>query len=84
MGISTIGNTDAQSRDNDILSTSPGAVGSDEVGVDPAERERRIAEAAYRRAEQRGFEPGAELDDWLCAERDIDGDRPADESSMAR
>ncbi|HLS80837.1 MAG TPA: DUF2934 domain-containing protein [Steroidobacter sp.] len=35
-------------------------------------REARIAEAAYWRAERRGFAPGAELDDWLAAEREID------------
>ena len=31
-------------------------------------RHRRIAERAYRRAEQRGFVPGHEFDDWLAAE----------------
>ncbi len=31
-----------------------------------------IAEAAYYRAEHRGFEPGYELDDWYSAERDIE------------
>jgi hypothetical protein len=31
-----------------------------------------IAEAAYHRAARRGFEPGAELDDWLAAEREVD------------
>jgi hypothetical protein len=31
-----------------------------------------IAEAAYYRAEQRGFEPGSELDDWLAAEIEVD------------
>ena len=31
-----------------------------------------IARAAYLRAEQRGFEPGKELDDWLAAAADID------------
>jgi hypothetical protein len=36
-------------------------------------REARIAEAAYWRAERRGFAPGQEVDDWLNAERDIDG-----------
>jgi hypothetical protein len=36
-------------------------------------RETRIAEAAYWRAERRGFEPGHELDDWLQAEKDVDG-----------
>ncbi len=40
--------------------------------VDRAERARMIAEAAYFRAEKRGFAPGAELDDWLAAEADID------------
>lgn len=30
-----------------------------------------VAQAAYRRAEQRGFTPGHELDDWLEAETDI-------------
>ena len=35
-------------------------------------REARIAERAYWRAEQRGFAPGGELDDWLEAEREVD------------
>lgn len=35
-------------------------------------REQRIAEAAYWRAERRGFAPDHELDDWLEAEREID------------
>lgn len=35
-------------------------------------REARIAEAAYWRAEQRGFAPGGELEDWLEAEREVD------------
>jgi hypothetical protein len=38
----------------------------------PEERHRRIAEAAYRKAEQRGFEPGHELEDWLAAEEEIE------------
>jgi hypothetical protein len=37
-------------------------------------REARIAEAAYWRAERRGFTAGQELDDWLAAEREVDGD----------
>lgn len=35
-------------------------------------REARIAEAAYWRAERRGFAPGHELEDWLHAEREVD------------
>lgn len=30
-----------------------------------------IAEAAYYRAERRGFQPGYETDDWLAAEAEI-------------
>lgn len=40
--------------------------------VEPEVREIMIAEAAYYIAERRGFEPGAELDDWLNAESEID------------
>jgi hypothetical protein len=39
------------------------------------DRSRRIREAAYRRAEQRGFAPGGELDDWLAAERELNEPR---------
>lgn len=35
------------------------------------ELQRWIAEAAYFRAERRGFEPGRETDDWLAAEAEI-------------
>jgi Protein of unknown function (DUF2934) len=31
-----------------------------------------IAEAAYLRAERRGFSPGQETDDWLAAEAEVD------------
>jgi len=31
----------------------------------------QIAERAYLRAQQRGFAPGQELDDWLAAEAEI-------------
>lgn len=34
---------------------------------------RRVAEAAYYRAEQRGFAPGGEESDWLEAEKEIEG-----------
>lgn len=36
------------------------------------DRYRLIAEAAYFHAEQRGFAPGSELEDWLRAEIEID------------
>lgn len=36
------------------------------------DRKKMVAEAAYYIAEQRGFQPGDELQDWLLAERQID------------
>ena len=41
----------------------------------PQERHRRISELAFRRAEQRGFAPGNEFEDWLEAEREVDAGR---------
>lgn len=35
-------------------------------------REQMIAEAAYFRAEQRGFASGNEMSDWLQAEADVE------------
>ena len=32
-----------------------------------------IAKAAYYRAQSRGFAPGHELEDWLCAQAEILG-----------
>ena len=36
------------------------------------DRYRMIAEAAYFRAERRGFVAGSELQDWLAAEIEVD------------
>lgn len=36
-----------------------------------AVRRSMIADAAYFRAERRGFEPGHELEDWLAAEIEV-------------
>lgn len=40
-------------------------------GVTDRERYLLIAEAAYYRAERRGFAPGHELEDWLDAETEV-------------
>jgi hypothetical protein len=40
--------------------------------ADAISREQLIAEAAYFRAEQRGFVPGNEMSDWLDAEADVE------------
>jgi hypothetical protein len=36
------------------------------------QRKRRIREAAYFKAERRGFAPGHDLDDWIEAEQEVD------------
>ena len=61
----------------------PGTAGA----LSAAERHRRIAESAYLRALARGFAGDHGLDDWLAAEREVDGQSasagtaPAPESS---
>jgi hypothetical protein len=42
------------------------------VQVTPEARRALIAEAAYLRAERRGFAPGQEDEDWLAAEAEVD------------
>jgi hypothetical protein len=42
------------------------------AAVGPKERYHGLAEAAYFRAEHRGFLPGYELQDWLEAEAELD------------
>ena len=37
------------------------------------QRYQMIAEAAYHISEKQGFQPGIEMDNWLTAEKQIDG-----------
>jgi len=53
-----------------------GASGAVLTAVTLEERHRLIAEAAYYRAESRNFIPGFELEDWLSAEAEIEGNLP--------
>lgn len=64
-----------QSSSNDEAAPQNAATAG--TSVDAAEREARIAVAAFFAAEARGFAPGRELDDWLQAERQIDEDLAA-------
>jgi hypothetical protein len=41
--------------------------------ISSEETRRQIAEAAYYRAKERGFEPGHELEDWIEAESEVMG-----------
>jgi Protein of unknown function (DUF2934) len=40
-------------------------------GDEAAQRQLAIARVAYFRAQQRGFAPGHELEDWLAAEQEV-------------
>jgi hypothetical protein len=42
-----------------------------ELRLSEDERRRMVAEAAYYRAERRGFAAGGEVEDWLTAEREV-------------
>lgn len=42
------------------------------IRVSTDERRAMIAQAAYLRAERRGFVPGGEVEDWLAAESEVD------------
>jgi Protein of unknown function (DUF2934) len=42
------------------------------VAISEDVRRGMIAEAAYLRAERRGFAPGREHEDWLAAEAEVD------------
>lgn len=56
-----------------VAQTKPKAPfsGNSEIRLSEDERRRMVAEAAYYRAQQRGFATGGEVDDWLTAEREI-------------
>jgi hypothetical protein len=51
-------------------SSGPSPMATALVGAEV--REKLIAEAAYYRAQRRGFAPGHELEDWLAAEAEVD------------
>ncbi len=40
-----------------------------------ADRQMRIAKVAYFKAQQRGFAPGHDWEDWFAAEREVTGSR---------
>lgn len=81
----TLVDADAESAENRAADGVVGEIATHDVKITDskleqreipsfsASREARIAEAAYWRAERRGFTPGHELDDWLGAEQEVDG-----------
>ena len=60
---------------------SPPVVMPPRAKLTPEARRALIAEAAYLRAERRGFVPGHETEDWLAAEVEVDALLRAGQSS---
>lgn len=52
--------------------SEPASTGHSGTSISVDERRQLIAEAAWFRAEARGFSPDGELDDWLAAEAEVD------------
>ncbi|HEX6321835.1 MAG TPA: DUF2934 domain-containing protein [Burkholderiales bacterium] len=50
---------------------TPNPDSSARVEASPEDIRKLIAEAAYYRAKQRGFQPGHELEDWIQAESEV-------------
>jgi hypothetical protein len=62
----------AETRAPVQLATARGAtLASNTTSNDAEHRRATIAEAAYLRAEQRHFEPGHDVEDWLAAEKGL-------------
>jgi hypothetical protein len=54
------------------LTAAAGSESSARVTVSESARRAMIEQAAYLRAERRGFAPGGEVEDWLAAEAEVD------------
>ena len=78
---------DSQPDDNSVemaAATLVSQVVGSEVAHQLPGRWTRIARRAYQLAEQRGFAAGAELDDWLQAEMEIDSQSTAPGQQFTR
>jgi hypothetical protein len=54
------------------IPAKPDGAAAGALAIPAPTRETMIREAAYFLSEHRGFAPGAELEDWFAAERDVD------------
>jgi hypothetical protein len=59
-------------RTEPVKGATPAAEGAPRILVSEDARRAMIAEAAYLRAERRGFATGNEEEDWLAAEAEVD------------
>ena len=63
---------DVAQRTGELAKSGQPARGKSKASAPGTERYWLIAQAAYFRAEKRGFAPGRELQDWLEAEAEIE------------
>ena len=54
-------------------SKTPRRIRPNSISASPEQRYEMIAQAAYFRAEKRGFQGGDPVADWLLAETQVDG-----------
>ena len=62
----------AKAKSTSARTATPGSIAQENPPLTAEERYRMIAEAAYFRAEKRGFLGGNVAEDWLEAEAEID------------
>jgi hypothetical protein len=55
-------------QEADVQKLQKRITGNKEANAAAEEHQGLVSEAAYYRAEKRGFQPGGELEDWLLAE----------------
>lgn len=65
-------NDHGQSKSTSARTATPGSIAQENPPFTAEERYRMIAEAAYFRAEKRGFLGGNVAEDWLDVEAEID------------
>lgn len=62
-------------KSNTIHASATAVTQDADLSTGAEDRQRSIANAAYFKAESRGFEPGQDLRDWLEAEAEFDRQR---------
>jgi len=69
--VASAGKASAKLAEKTGTKTGAAAPGASLADMTPEARRNMIAVAAYHKAEQRGFAPGDELQDWVEAEKEI-------------
>ncbi len=76
MATRSVQRPDSPESKSDASASGPGIAPARVNDSDSPELAERIAKRAYEIAQERGFAPGRELEDWLQAEREIEWGTP--------